>query len=159
MRLALKRRLGLETSFFLTQPGKMFSMKKILAPFLTITLVVFAPCAHAQDSSADADATKTKLKQMEDVWEKAFVDKDPAAVEKMVAEDYAGVNSKGKHQNKSQLLDEIKGETDTLSSATNDNMEVHVCGPSVATVIGTSTEKGKDKNGKQFTHTFGWIDT
>ena len=152
---------GFETSFFLTQPRNMFSMKKALTPLLAITLVGFAvaPCAHAQDSSADADATKTKLKQMEDAWEKAFVEKDPAAIGNMVAEDYAGINSKGKHQNKSQLLNEIKSEPDTLSAATNDSMEVHVYGPNLATVVGTSTEKGKDKDGKQFSRSFGWVDT
>jgi ketosteroid isomerase-like protein len=137
----------------------MISMKKLLMPFLGITLVAFAPCAHAQDSSGDANATKTKLKQMEDTWEKAFVDRDTTAIGNMIAEDFAGVDSTAKHRNKSQLLDEIKSESDTLSSATNDKMEVHVYGPSVATVVGTSTEKGTDKNGEQFNRTFGWVDT
>ena len=46
-----------------------------------------------------------------------------------------------------------------MSASTNDGMEVHVHGPSLATVVGTSTEKGKGKNGKQFGHSFGWVDT
>ena len=58
-----------------------------------------------------------------------------------------------------QLLDEIKTSTDTLSASTNDSMDVHVYGPSLATVVGTSTEKGKDKHGKQFSRSFGWVDT
>ena len=98
---------------------------------------------------------ETNLKQMEDAWSKALKDKDQAAVGNMVADDYAGINSKGEHQNKTQLLDEIKSSTDTLSASTNDSMQVHVYGPSLATVVGTSTEKGKDKNGKQFSRSFG----
>ena len=135
-------------------------MKKALTPLLAITLLglAVAPCAHAQDNSADADATKTKLKQMEDTWEKAFVDKDTGAVADMLAEDYAGISSKGKRQNKSELLDEMKSEPETLTSATNDSMEVHLYEPSVATVVGASTEKGKDQHGKQFTRSFSWID-
>jgi len=132
-------------------------MKTSLKPFLAIILLVLAgaPYARAQDNSA----IEAKLKQMEDAWEKAFMDKDQAAVGNMVADDYAGINSKGEHQNKTQLLDEIKTSPNTLSASTNDSMEVHVYGPSVATVVGTSTEKGKDKNGKQFSRSFGWVDT
>jgi hypothetical protein len=38
-------------------------------------------------------------------------------------------------------------------------MEVHAYGDNVATVCGTSTEAGKDKDGKAFTHHYGWVDT
>jgi ketosteroid isomerase-like protein len=141
---------------------------KLCTPLLAITLLALAvaPCAHAQTSpaaasekSADASATKTKLKQMEDVWAKALMDKDQTAVGNMVAEDYAGFSSKGKHQNKSQLLEDIKNETATLSSSVNDNMDVHIYAPNLATVCGTSTEKGKDKEGKEFSRSFAWVDT
>ena len=131
-------------------------MKKSLRPFLAIIILALAAArVHAQDNSA----IETNLKQMEDAWSKALKDKDQAAVGNMVADDYAGINSKGEHQNKTQLLDEIKSSTDTLSASTNDSMQVHVYGPSLATVVGTSTEKGKDKNGKQFSRSFGWVDT
>ncbi|PYM01754.1 MAG: hypothetical protein DMF19_05445 [Verrucomicrobia bacterium] len=134
---------------------------KLFAPLLVITLLAFAiaPCAHAQEKSADSSATKAKLKEMEDAWEKALLNKDHAAVGNMVADDFAGFNSKGKHRTKSQLVDEIKNETDTLSSAANDKMDVHVYAPNLATVCGTSTEKGKDKDSKEFNRSFAWVDT
>ena len=136
---------------------KKFNMKKSLVPFLVIISVAFAvaPCARAQDNSA----IETTLKQMEDAWAKALLDKDQAAVGNMVADDYAGLTSKGEHQDKSKLLEEVKTSTDTLSASTNDSMEVHVYGPNLATVVGSSTEKGKDKDGKQFSRSFGWVDT
>jgi hypothetical protein len=77
----------------------------------------------------------------------------------MIADDFAGFNPEGKHITKSQLLDAAKNEPNTLSSATNDNMDVHVYGPNLATVSGTTTEKGKDKGGKQFTRSYVWVDT
>jgi ketosteroid isomerase-like protein len=130
---------------------------KLFTPLLAITLVAFAvaPSAPAQDNSA----TENTLKQMEDNWAKALKDKDQAAVANMVADDYAGMTSEGKRQNKTQLLDEIKTNKDTLSDSVNDSMEVHVYGPSLATVVGMSSEKGKDKDGKTFSHSFGWVDT
>jgi len=134
---------------------------KSFTPLLVITLLglAAAPCAHAQENSADSSAVQAKLKGMEDAWVKALVNKDQAAVGNMIADDFAGFNPEGKHVTKSQLLEEAKNEPNTLSSATNDNMDVHVYGPNLATVSGTTTEKGKDKDGKQFTRTYVWVDT
>jgi ketosteroid isomerase-like protein len=134
---------------------------KLFTPLLVITLLGFAvaPCAQAQEKSADSSAIKTKLKEMEDAWAKALEKKDHAAVGNMVADDFAGFSSKGEHRTKSSLVAEIKNETDTLSSSVNDKMDIHVYAPNLATVCGTSTEKGKDKDGKEFTHRYAWVDT
>jgi ketosteroid isomerase-like protein len=134
---------------------------KLFMPVLVITLLGFAvaPCAQAQEKSADLSAIKTKLTEMEDAWAKALQNKDHAAVGNMVSDDFAGFSSKGEHRTKSKLVDEIKNETDTLSSSVNDKMDIHVYAPNLATVCGTSTEKGKDKNGKEFTHRYAWVDT
>ena len=138
---------------------------KSFKPLLVITLVAFAlapaPLLQASPDSADAGAVKAKLKQMETSWGDALLDKDHgvAVIKDLVADDFAGVTSKGKFQSKSDLLDELKTSKETLSSSTTDTMEVHVYGGSVATVCGTSTEAGKDKDGKAFTHRYGWVDT
>ena len=134
---------------------------KLVSPLLAITLLGFAiaPGARAQEKSADSSAVQTNLKQMEDAWVKALVTKDSAAIGNFIADDFAGFNPEGKHVTKSQLLDEMKNERNTLSSATNDNMDVHVYGPNLATVCGTTTEKGKDKDGKEFTRSYVWVDT
>ena len=134
---------------------------KLFSPLLISTLLAFAiaPCAHAQENAADSSAVQTNLKQMEDAWVKALINKDYAAVGNVIADDFAGFNPEGKHLTKSQLLDEIKNEPNTLSSSANENMDVHVYGPNLATVCGTTMEKGKDKDGKQFTRTYAWVDT
>ena len=134
---------------------------KSFSSLLVITLLglAIAPCVHAQENAADSTAVQANLKQMEDAWVKALVSKDQTSVGNVIADDFAGFNPEGKNVTKSQLLDEAKNERNTLSSATNDNMDVHVYGPNLATVSGTTTEKGKDKDGKQFTRTYVWVDT
>jgi ketosteroid isomerase-like protein len=134
---------------------------KLFTPLLVITLLglAAAPCAYAQESSADSSAIKTKLKEMEDAWVKALISKDQATVANFIADDFAGFSAEGKHATKSQLLDEIKSEPNTLTSSANEHMDVHVYGPNLATVTGTTTEKGKDKDGKQFTRSYVWVDT
>ena len=130
-------------------------------PLLVITLLglAIAPCAHAQETATDSSALQANLKQMEDAWVKALLNKDYAAVGNVIADDFAGFNPEGKYVTKSQLLDEVKNESNNLSSATNDNMDVHVYGQNLATVSGRTTEKGKDKDGKQFTRNYVWLDT
>ena len=134
---------------------------KLFTPLLISTLLALAaaPCARAQENAADSSAVQANLKQMEDAWVKALVSKDSATVGNMIADDFAGFNPEGKHITKSQLLDAAKNEPNTLSSATNDNMDVHAYGPNLATVSGATTEKGKDKGGKQFTRSYVWVDT
>jgi ketosteroid isomerase-like protein len=134
---------------------------KLFTPLLVGTLLAFAiaPCAHAQGNAAESSGVQANLKQMEDAWVKALVNKDQAAVGNMIADDFAGFNPEGKHVTKSQLLDEAKNEPNILSTATNENMDVHVYGPNLATVSGITTEKGKDKNGKEFTRSYVWVDT
>jgi hypothetical protein len=138
---------------------------KSLKPLLLISLLAFAvaPAALLQASpeTADTGAVSTKLKEMENSWGNALMDKDHgvAVIKDLVADDFAGVTSKGKMQTKSSLLDELKTSGETLTSSTTDSMEVHAYGDNVATVCGTSTEAGKDKDGKAFTHHYGWVDT
>ncbi len=130
---------------------------KIFASLLVTTLLAFAiaPGVHAQENSA----VSAKLKEMEDAWVKALVSKDTAAIGNFIADDFAGFSPEGKHATKSQLLDEAKNDPATLSSSANENMDVHIYGPNLATVCGTTIDNGKDKNGKQFTRSYTWIDT
>lgn len=124
---------------------------------MTAVALAFTPSVRAQDN----DAIKTKLKQIEDDWAKSAMDKDHGAafVDSTLADDYAGVSSKGKHQSKADYVDETKSITDTMSSGANSNMEVHAYAPNLATVTGDYTEKGKDKSGKSFSRTYIWVDT
>ena len=134
---------------------------KIFAPLLASGLfaLAIAPAVHSQGSAADSSAVSAKLKEMEDAWVKAIVSKDTATLGNFIADDFAGFDPDGKHVSKSQLLDGYKSDPSTLSSSTNQNMDVHVYGSNVASVCGTTTEKGTDKSGKQFTRSYMWIDT
>ena len=98
---------------------------------------------------------------MEDSWAASQLQKDHGAsiVEGMLASDYAGVGAKGVIRDKSSQLEHIKNDTDTYTASKNDKIEVHVYGPDVATACGTSTEAGKDKDGKAFSRSYAWVDT
>jgi len=160
--------LGFWTTFPFTNNLERHSIMKIV----TATLVALAglsfcaaPVAFAQATTANAatdnSAIETALKGMEDKWAASEIEKDKgvSAVEPMLASDYAGVGSKGEIRDKASQIAHMKSDTDTYTESKNDTMKVHVYGPNLATVVGTSTEKGKDKDGKEFSRSYSWADT
>jgi uncharacterized protein (TIGR02246 family) len=112
-----------------------------------------APTASTKKMSPDA-----ALRDLENRWEAATASHDSSVTASLLADDYVGVNSKGKTLNRSALISEIKKDKDTYTSAKNGRMDVRLFGPQFAVVTGTSTEGGKDKDGKAFSRTYRWTD-
>lgn len=113
------------------------------------------PTAVMPTKKSTVEAT---LKDIEDKWEASFMSHDPSVAQAYLGDDYRGVSSKGKVISKSSLLAEIKKDTDIYTSAKNGNTDVRVFGGHFAVVLGTSTEAGKDKDGKAFKRSFRWTD-
>lgn len=146
-------------------------MKLITATVMAITALSLCavPLALAQTSpppvssehSAAASGVEAKIKSMEDSWAASQLQKDHGAsvVDGLLATDYHGVGSKGKIRNKAEQIEQMRTDMDTYTYSKNDTLDVHVYGPTIATVCGTSTEKGKDKDGKEFSRSYAWVDT
>jgi ketosteroid isomerase-like protein len=116
--------------------------------------------AEAKPSAAAPMNTKVmSVKDMENAWEAAVPTHNYSIVEGFVAADFAGVSSKGKFVNRSQMLAEFKGDKDTYKSAKNEKLNVKMFGPDVAVVTGRTREVGTGKDGKAFDRTFLFTDT
>jgi len=113
-----------------------------------------AAAAHTGKMSVDAT-----LKDNENHWEAAIMKHDAATVEPMVANDFVGVDSKGKVRNRRALLGEMKSDKDTYTSTKNEKLDVHNYGGGVAVVVGTAREKGTGKDGKSFDRSYRFTDT
>jgi hypothetical protein len=123
-----------------------------------------SPAASTKPASTTAimptkkSTPEATLRDIEDKWEASIALHDPSVAKAYLADEYRGVNSKGKIMTKSSLLAEIKKDTDTYTSAKNGRMDVRVYGGKFAVVMGTSTEAGKSKDGKPFKRSFRWTD-
>jgi ketosteroid isomerase-like protein len=104
-------------------------------------------------------SVEASLKEMENKWAAAYLKHDAATVEPMVAEDFVGVNPKGKVENRHALLAEVKSNKETYTYEANERMQVHRYGNNVAVVVGTAREKGMTKDGKRFDRTYRYTDT
>ena len=124
-----------------------------------------SPSATPSTSTSPAAVMPTKkstpeatIRDIEDKWEASVMKHDPSVAQAYLADDFRGVSSKGKVMNKSNLLSEIKKDTDVYSSTKNGKVDVRVFGGQFAIATGTSTEVGKTKDGQAFKRTFRWTD-
>jgi ketosteroid isomerase-like protein len=104
-------------------------------------------------------SVEAALKDNENKWEAAIASHDISFIQSVVADDFMGVYTDGKIQNKSALIAQVKKDKDTYKSAKNEKLSVHTYGPNVAVVIGTSREKGTGKDGQAFDRTYRFTDS
>jgi ketosteroid isomerase-like protein len=114
-----------------------------------------SPAAVMPTKKSTPEAT---IRDIEDKWEASVKNHDPSVAQAYLGDDFRGVSSKGKVLSKSNLLSEIKKDTDVYSSTKNGKVDVRLFGGQFAVATGTSTEAGKDKAGQAFKRTFRWTD-
>ncbi|HSP44809.1 MAG TPA: nuclear transport factor 2 family protein [Chthoniobacterales bacterium] len=120
------------------------------------------PSTSSSSSTAVMPAKKSTpeatLREIEDKWEASVTHHDPSVAQAYLGDDFRGVSSKGKVMTKSDLLSEIKKDTDVYNSTKNGKVDVRVFGGQFAVTTGTSTEVGKAKDGQAFKRSFRWTD-
>ena len=112
------------------------------------------PAAPAGKKSG-AEAT---VRDLESKWVASVAAHDPTVAQKVLADDYVGVSSRGQLMNKRAVLSQIKKDTDSYASTRIGKMDVRLFG-NAAVVIGTSNETGKDSRGGAFNRAYRWTDT
>jgi ketosteroid isomerase-like protein len=122
-------------------------MKRILPVFLLLAATISLP-GQAQ---SDKNAVEQTLIQIEHDWSQADTKKDAAALNRILAEDWIGIDFEGTVLTKSQALKDINSGSASLESTVLSDMKVRIYG-NTAIVTGTDTEKseyhGKDSSGK-----------
>ena len=109
--------------------------------------------APAKTDSANVEQT---LMQLEQEWNQALLAKDYKTVDKIMADDWTGIDFRGMAVTKAETLDELKSGESGNQSVELGEMKVKVFG-NTAVVIGSDTEKsvyhGKDSSGR-----YAWTD-
>jgi uncharacterized protein (TIGR02246 family) len=122
--------------------------------FLSLVLAAAVP-VQAEQPKADSDsAISQTLQTMEQAWLNAEKNHDPAAFEKLVADDWIALGPDGKSQTKAERAAEIK--TAHIVSATLGVMKVRVFGDT-AVVTGTDDEITMT-DGKKASDHYVWTD-
>jgi ketosteroid isomerase-like protein len=101
-------------------------------------------------------STAETLKQMERDWGNAQIKKDYATVEKILADDWVGIDYDGKVVAKAKAMEDMKSGSSTLTSEELGPMTVRVFG-NTAVVTGSDTEVSTDR-GKNSSGKYVWTD-
>src|SRR5882757_10391273 len=117
---------------------------------MLIAALAVISIAAAQTAKKD-NSIERELMQREYDWSAAYLKHDPAMIDRILADDYVGVDGRGIVSNKSEEIEEAKvppaGATPpdrTVADETISDMTVRVYGGS-AIVNGISTEKVQNK--------------
>lgn len=105
-------------------------------------------CVHGKSAKNSVEQT---LIQMEEDWSQADVKQDAAALNRILADDWIGIDFEGTMLTKPQALKGIGSGSGSLQSTVLRDMKVRVYG-NTAIITGTDTERGeyhgKDSSGK-----------
>lgn len=99
------------------------------------------------------------IRALENQWQNAIVQRDVSVIDELVADDFVGVSSSGRTGSKSTLLNEVRRDRNTYTSATARSMVVRAHGPRVAVVTGVAKESGTTPDGQRFTNSRRFTDT
>jgi len=140
-------------------------MKNLFVVTLIATGSFFAlgPSASGQSGAAaspakaaDKSPVAQTLMQMERDWGAAEIKKDYAAVEKILASDWVGIDYDGQVVFRAQAIADLRSGSSTLQSEDISDMKVRVYG-NTAIVTGKDAEKSTDR-GKDSSGTYVWTD-
>ena len=118
-------------------------LRRVSAPICLLSLIISAAASLlAEPPKAESDAAVSEaLQAIEQTWIKAENHHDAATFERIVADDWIGIEPGGKRQTKAERAADIKASPG--GAATIGNLKVRVFGDT-AVVTGTDDEITKD---------------
>lgn len=125
---------------------------KTIAPLI---LLAAATVVSGQSKSGRNSVEQTLI-QMEHDWSEADLHKDAAALKRILADDWIGIDFEGTVLNKQQALVGIVSDSGSLETTVLRDMKVRVYG-NTAVVTGIDTETG-DYHGKDSSGRYMWTD-
>lgn len=129
-------------------------MKLAISVFLAAVLASTACPTSAAPSAAN---NPQDLINMENGWAKAVVARDAAALSRIVAPDWTGLDHHGKIMNRAAMIKEIVAGDEKLTSMISHDMHVRFLGNNHAIVQGLDNESGVTK-GKKVKEVYSWTD-
>lgn len=128
-----------------------------------IAVLIFAAVSFAASQTTEQKLSDKNLKikqeliKLEEEWHNAYVKRDATPLEKILADEYIAVGGSGGNFNKVQSIEGLKIDTAIYESSIPYDMDFRFYGDAVV-VVGRTRDKGKTKDGAEFTAEFRWTD-
>jgi ketosteroid isomerase-like protein len=125
-------------------------MKKTMFTALTaVSVMLMASCSGAEPTkatpavAANAADIKTVIENQEREWVKAILAKDPATIDRLLADDFIGTTNDQKYSKEDAIADVKSGMHESLEL---DDIDVRVWGD---TAVATMGQEEKSRHGKE----------
>jgi uncharacterized protein (TIGR02246 family) len=141
-----------------------FDRKHRLLTALVLALIAvgMAAIGYVRSSSGEtpnSDVEKSLI-EMEREWAAVCATRDTTVLEKILADDFLGTNTKGERYTKAQDIEKVaKGPKNKYVSGRLDKVEAHFFGNDVAILYGVETCVKRTPDGKEEPETSVWTDT
>ena len=112
----------------------------------------------AMTGVAQQGTSEQQVIQLERDWCTAVLKKDSALLGRVLADDYAGVGSRGVKETKSEALADLSDKTSTVTACVDTDLKVRVYGDA-AVATGLGTRSGTYKGAAYKDRKFLWTDT
>jgi uncharacterized protein (TIGR02246 family) len=116
-------------------------------------------CAQSVNESRTKDEVATSLVEMERQWAEVCATRDTSVLERILADDFVGTNTEGKHYTKSEDIEKIRRSTKRYKSGHLDDVKVRFYGSDIAVLHGVETCVRETNDGKEEPETAVWTDT
>ena len=115
--------------------------------------------AQGANESAAKDRVATSLVEMERQWAEVCATHDTSVLERILADDFLGTNTEGKHYTKFEDIEKIRRSTKRYKSGRLDDVKVRFYGIDIAVLQGVETCVRETNDGKEEPETAIWTDT
>jgi mannose-6-phosphate isomerase-like protein (cupin superfamily)/ketosteroid isomerase-like protein len=135
-------------------------MRPIATAILLLSCCGSAPMfAQAANESKAKDDVATSLVEMERQWAAVCATHDTSVLERILADDFLGTNTEGKHYTKSEDIEKIRRSTKRYKSGRLDDVKVRFYRSDIAVLHGVETCVRETDDGKEEPETAVWTDT
>jgi mannose-6-phosphate isomerase-like protein (cupin superfamily) len=115
--------------------------------------------AQTANQSKPNDEVASSLADMERQWAEVCATHDTSVLERILADDFVGTNTEGKHYTKSEDIEKIRRSTKKYKSGRLDDVKVRFYGSNIAVLHGVETCVRETNDGKEEPETAVWTDT
>ena len=123
-------------------------MKSILIAAMSVYLFCLCLVAQNKDARGGVSSTEQQIKALEDERNRAILNGDASALDRMTAEDYTFITLRGELRTKSEIVNGFRSGSFKYDSREISDLKIRVYG-NTAVVTGRSNQKGKE-NGKDY---------
>ena len=119
-------------------------MLLLLIPLLVWGNTAFAQVQHHHPKQGKV--VKEQIQDLEEQWRKATLAGDVAAMDKLLSDDFVGINWTGQINNKAMQLDRVRNRTVVVEALELSDIKIKVVG-TIAIVTSRATVKGDSDEG------------